>query len=97
VTYDGLKFRMLFVSPDAAARAFFYGINFEFSFNSVRWDPSRYTQEMRPILAGQRKRADRCRNLGRVRHLLSQVGVGTAQPVLPGRIEYIDIERVLER
>ena len=50
VTYNGLKVRMLFVSPDAAARAFFYGINLEFSVNTARWDSSRYTQELRPIL-----------------------------------------------
>jgi hypothetical protein len=36
--------------PHAADRTFFYGINFEFSYNSQHWDPYRYTSEIRPIL-----------------------------------------------
>ncbi len=47
---DGFKLRALFVEPDAAKRGFFYGVNFEFSFNSKRWDVSPYTSEIRPIL-----------------------------------------------
>lgn len=50
VKYDGTKVRALFVSPDAATRAFFYGVNFEFSLNTAHWDSSRYTQEIRPII-----------------------------------------------
>lgn len=50
VHYDGLKVRALFVSPDAATRSFFYGVNFEFSLNTAHWDASRYTQEIRPIM-----------------------------------------------
>lgn len=46
---NGFKLRALFVSPDAADRDFFYGINFEFSYNARHWDPSRYTSEIRPI------------------------------------------------
>ena len=47
---NGFKLRALFVSPDAADRSFFYGINFEFSYNATHWDPNRYTSEIRPIL-----------------------------------------------
>ncbi|HWY15639.1 MAG TPA: hypothetical protein VNX86_10930 [Rhizomicrobium sp.] len=47
---NGFKLRALFVSPDAADRSFFYGINFEFSYNARHWDPNRYTSEIRPIL-----------------------------------------------
>jgi hypothetical protein len=47
---DGFKLRTLFVEPDAAKRSFFYGINFEFSFNSRHWDANAYTSEIRPIL-----------------------------------------------
>jgi hypothetical protein len=47
---DGFKLRALFVEPDAAKQTFFYGINFEFSFNTKHWDPNTYTQEIRPIL-----------------------------------------------
>lgn len=47
---NGFKLRTLFVSPDAADRSFFYGINFEFSYNARHWDPNRYTSEIRPIL-----------------------------------------------
>jgi len=38
VLYNGFKLRTLFVSPDAVKREFFYGVNFEFSFNTAHWD-----------------------------------------------------------
>lgn len=50
VLFNGAKLRALFVTPDAAKRPFFYGVNFEFSFNSAHWDPGRYTSEIRPII-----------------------------------------------
>jgi hypothetical protein len=50
LTYNGFKVRALFVEPDAANQRFFYGINFEFSWNTAHWDPSRHTQEIRPIV-----------------------------------------------
>lgn len=50
LTYNGFKLRALFVVPNAASRAFFYGVNFEFSRNTAHWDPSPNTQEIRPIL-----------------------------------------------
>ena len=49
-TLNGGKLRVLFVAPNAAERPFFYGVNFEFSDNSTRWDARRYTSEIRPIL-----------------------------------------------
>ncbi len=50
LTYNGFKLRTLFVVPDAAERKFFYGVNFEFSWNTAHWDQRRNTQEIRPIL-----------------------------------------------
>jgi hypothetical protein len=47
---DGFKPRALFAVPDADARRFFYGANFEFSVNRKRWDQRRYTSEVRPIV-----------------------------------------------
>jgi hypothetical protein len=47
---DGFKLRELFVVPHAADQTFFYGINFEFSYNAQHWDESRYSSEIRPIL-----------------------------------------------
>jgi hypothetical protein len=47
---DGLKVRELFVVPHAAERIFFYGINFEFSYNAKYWDENRYTSEIRGII-----------------------------------------------
>ena len=49
-TLNGFKVRALFAVPDAAKRDFFYGVNFEFSYNSKHWDSSRYTSEIRPII-----------------------------------------------
>jgi hypothetical protein len=47
---NGFKVRELFVVPHAAEQPFFYGINFEFSYNAKHWDPDRYTSEIRPII-----------------------------------------------
>ena len=58
VLVDGFKPRMLLVSPDAAQRQFFYGVNFEFSFNTRHWDPHRYTSEIRPIIGWHLGRLD---------------------------------------
>ncbi|HEY2081406.1 MAG TPA: hypothetical protein VGI88_01380, partial [Verrucomicrobiae bacterium] len=49
-TFNGFKLRALFVAPHAAERTFFYGVNFESSYNARHWDPSRFTSELRPIL-----------------------------------------------
>lgn len=47
---DGGKLRALFAVPHADDRRFFYGANFEFSFNAKRWDGTRFTSEVRPIV-----------------------------------------------
>lgn len=50
LVFNGFKLRALLVAPDAAHRRFFYGVNFEFSYNATHWDPNRYTQEIRAIV-----------------------------------------------
>src|SRR5581483_1608624 len=50
VTFDGAKIRTLFVSPHAADRLFFYGLNFEHSYNEDYWDTARISSEIRPIV-----------------------------------------------
>jgi hypothetical protein len=50
VLYNGFKLRTLFVTPDAANREFFYGVNLEFSFNTAHWDERAYTSEIRGIV-----------------------------------------------
>jgi hypothetical protein len=47
---NGFKIRELFVVPHAADQPFFYGINFEFSYNAKHWDSDTYSSEVRPIL-----------------------------------------------
>jgi hypothetical protein len=47
---NGGKLRMLFVKPHAAERTFFYGVNFEFSYNALHWEPTHFTSEIRPII-----------------------------------------------
>jgi hypothetical protein len=49
-TYNGFKIRALFVKPEAADQRFFYGVNFEFSWNAAHWDQNKHTQEIRPII-----------------------------------------------
>lgn len=48
--YDGFKFRALVAVPHADDRKFVYGLGFELSFNTKRWDPKRNTSEFRPII-----------------------------------------------
>jgi hypothetical protein len=50
VTFDGAKLRTLFVVPSAQSRPCFYGVNFEFSHNTRRWDTKTFTAEIRPII-----------------------------------------------
>jgi hypothetical protein len=47
---NGFKVRELFVRPHAHDHTFFYGVNFEFSFNYPYWESRRYTAEIRPIV-----------------------------------------------
>jgi hypothetical protein len=49
-TLNGFKLRTLFAVPHAADRTFFYGVNFEFSYNARHWDRRRFTSEIRPIV-----------------------------------------------
>lgn len=58
VLYNGFKLRALFVSPDAGSREFFYGANFEFSFNTAHWDERKYTSEIRGIVGAHVGRFD---------------------------------------
>ena len=58
VRFNGFKLRALFVRPDAANQPFFYGINFEFSYNTPHWDQHRYSQEIRPIVGWHIGRLD---------------------------------------
>ena len=56
--YNGFKLRALFVSPGAAQRRVFYGVNFEFSVNTRHWNERRYTSEIRPIIGAHVGRFD---------------------------------------
>jgi hypothetical protein len=47
---DGFKIRELFVRPHAHDHMFFYGVNFEFSFNYKYWESKTHTAEVRPII-----------------------------------------------
>jgi hypothetical protein len=49
-TLNGFKIRELFVVPNAANQPFFYGINFEFSYNAKHWNQNRISSEIRPIV-----------------------------------------------
>jgi hypothetical protein len=47
---NGGKIRSLFVTPHAEKRDFFYGVNFEFSYNMPRFSQQIYASEIRPII-----------------------------------------------
>ena len=46
----GAKLRTLFVSPDAATRRFFYGLNIEISYATETFSPDAWGSELRPII-----------------------------------------------
>jgi hypothetical protein len=48
------KIRNLFVTPNAAKREFFYGVNFEISYATPRFSETKWNLEIRPII-GWRK------------------------------------------
>jgi hypothetical protein len=52
----------LFVSPNAAERTFWYGVNFELSYNARHWQEARYALEIRPILGWRFGPVDLLRN-----------------------------------
>jgi hypothetical protein len=47
---DAFKLRTLFVSPNAADRNFFYGVNFELGYEMPRFSQTRFGLEIRPII-----------------------------------------------
>jgi hypothetical protein len=47
---NGAKLRSLFVVPDAGKRSFFYGVNFELSYELPQFTPTRWALEVRPII-----------------------------------------------
>jgi hypothetical protein len=55
---NGTKIRLLFAVPHAEDRRFFYGSNFEFSYNAKRWDARSFTSEIRPIIGWHLKPVD---------------------------------------
>lgn len=56
--FDGFKLRTLFAVPNADNRTFVYGANFEFSYNARRWDQTRFTSEIRPIVGWHLRSVD---------------------------------------
>jgi hypothetical protein len=46
----GAKLRTLFVSPNAAQRRFFYGLNIEIARETEKFSPGRWGSEVRPIV-----------------------------------------------
>jgi hypothetical protein len=50
---DGGKIRNLFVTPDAAKRSFFYGVNFELGYEMPRFAPTSWALEIRPIIGAR--------------------------------------------
>src|ERR1041385_961609 len=57
-TVNGFKIRELFVRPHAEQHTFFYGVNFEFSVNSLHWESSRVSSEIRTIVGLHLHRVD---------------------------------------
>jgi hypothetical protein len=50
---NGAKLRAEFVVPHAQDRSFFYGVNFELSFNARHWERTRNSGDIRPIIGGR--------------------------------------------
>jgi hypothetical protein len=50
LTYNGFKLRALFVQPDNEDKTFYYGMNFEFSWNQHFWESQVNSGEIRPII-----------------------------------------------
>ncbi len=48
--WGGAKLRTLFVSPRAAGRRFFYGLNIELSYATPAFSGNRWNSELRPIV-----------------------------------------------
>ena len=52
---NGGKIRNLFVTPNADKRNFFYGVNFEISYETPRFSQTHYALEIRPIVGVRNK------------------------------------------
>jgi len=81
--FDGVKLRTLFVSPQAAQRSIFYGINFEYSYSRPGWESHRFGGEIRPILGT---------HWGRVDLIINPI-VDTAYNGF-GNLEFVPCERI---
>ena len=51
---DAGKIQFLFVTPEAAKKEFFYGINFEFGYGTEVFSQTRINMEIRPIVGWRR-------------------------------------------
>jgi hypothetical protein len=56
--WGGAKLRALFVSPHAATRRFFYGLNIELSWATEKFSPSAWGSEVRPIVGWRGRRVE---------------------------------------
>jgi len=83
LTFNGFKLRALFAAPDAGTRRFFYGVNFEFSYNTPHWDEHRYTNEIRPIVGW---------HLGRFDLIINPILDNSYQGI--GRLDFAPASRV---
>lgn len=54
----GAKLRALFVSPNAAKRRFFYGLNFELAWQTEKFSEGRWGTELRPIVGWRWSRVE---------------------------------------
>jgi hypothetical protein len=56
------KLRTLFVTPDAAKKDFFYGLNFEYDFPTSPFGPTRFAMEVRPIIGWRKPQWENARD-----------------------------------
>jgi hypothetical protein len=56
--WGGAKLRTLFVSPGAAGRRFFYGLNIEISWATEKFSPDAWGSEVRPIVGWRGRRVE---------------------------------------
>jgi hypothetical protein len=56
--WGGAKLRTLFVSPHAADRSFFYGVNFELSWATKKFSETPWESEVRPIVGWRGRHAE---------------------------------------
>jgi hypothetical protein len=56
--WGGAKLRTLFVSPRAADRSFFYGVNLELSWAAEKFSPGHWGSEVRPIVGWRGRKVE---------------------------------------